>query len=290
MNIDNDLLNKCKNINSGESEIILKSLYLYLSNNKLVTVKELKEYLSVSEKMIYSYINGIKSKFNFGKPSNGKIPINIKNIKKSKKEFIKMGKKENYIKEKKRTKRQKKTKILADEILEPYYKELRKRGLGGVITDKYRKINVGIMRKVKKEYKNLSNQDILNTLKMALDDDYLQKTDNSTSLKVIFFSGVNMVEKYLKHKENKYKIINAEDKPVKESMFGYFLKKDNTFNHIAPKNKNAPYYKIKKELKNRMLNNVKNDNLSKYFDNNNLKDKYKWMIGETGKSNKFVNN
>lgn len=290
MKIGNSLLNQCKDINSGEAEIILKSLYLYLSNNELATIEELKDCINISEKMIYNYIKGIKSKFGFGKPKNGKVPVNIENIKERKEKFIEMGKKENYIKKKERTKKQKKTKILADEILEPYYRELRKRGLGGVITDKYRKINVGILRKVKKEYKNLSNQDILNILEMALDYDYLQETGNSTNLKVIFFSGVNMVEKYIKHKDNKYKMINADGKPVKESMFGYFIKKNGNFNHVPPKNKKAPYYKIKEELENRMLNNVKNDNLSKYFNGNDLKDKYKWMVGETGKDNKFVNN
>lgn len=285
--LNEKLICKFKNLSSGESEVILKSLYHFACTQSFASISDLESVTNVSKKILFRYLNSLKDKYQFGRPQDGGLPIDAKDLEDKYNKFLELGKTQNYVKTKRKSSKRIKDEEINKFILRPYFRELRKKGLTS-INGKYRGICRNVIRKVKKEFPQLSNEDIKNIAIRGLNNPYLKKVGKTTNLKAVFFSGANLVEKYIQNKKSKRLIINHKKQKVNPKMFGYFVKKEDKYEHIPPKNENAPYYIIKKELENRMLHNKYNHKLDKYFDKEDLKDEYKWMIGEKGNNNKFV--
>ncbi len=170
--------------------------------------------------------------------------------------------------------------LIKNKIAIPYYDELKKRKLAKILTQNFRRKFFTALKKVRREYQyRLSPKDVLNILILALDDPFLYKIDKRFDINLIFFSKytTTLLSKYEKNKE--IAVVNHNGKEVKKSEFGYFILKKGKKVYVKPENKNAFYYKILEEIRNR-LKGENNNIFDKYFDGCSLKKEYKWMVNE----------
>ncbi|MCF8012527.1 MAG: hypothetical protein K9L56_14750, partial [Clostridiales bacterium] len=110
----------------------------------------------------------------------------------------------------------------------------------------------------------------------------------NTNVKTIFFSGANIPQKYIRKRGNLYKIRTHTGDTADPQDFGYFKKRDDEYIFIPPKTEGNLYNKVNKEVKRRLQGESKNSDFDHLFEEGSLKDKYRWILGETGKNNQFV--
>jgi hypothetical protein len=171
-------------------------------------------------------------------------------------------------------------------VVEPYIEELIKRGYGKFIHSKFKANLIFALMQVVSQYKEvLSPKDVLAILLSALDNEYFKSIGKTTDVYLIFLNKkTSLVEKYLR--ENKILEQSKENIPVINffgekqdiSEYGYFDILNNKYIFIPPKNKNAMYFKILKEVENRLVG-IKDINFNDLFNEDLLKPEESWRIG-----------
>jgi len=281
LNIDINLLKKILNCPSGVVLLALKSLVYSEETNEKIKVSALIESVSLNRKICMSLIDDLKKSGLFKDlPIIDDLHITPTTTLDT---TIEMD-------TDKKSDKKKKAEIINSSILYPYYEELDKRGLKVIVTPEFRRQSYVTTLQVKKQYgSKLTPKDILNILLLALDNEYLKSIGKTTSLKIIFFSGANLVEKYLRDnpKEQHYPVLDNFKAKMDMEKYGYFVKRGEEYKFIPPEDKEALYYKIRDEIKNR-VNATYSSSMDLYFNGLMLKEEYKWLAGFTGKDNKFV--
>jgi hypothetical protein len=290
MNISHKLLTGIsENLSSGAIAVAIKSLCLYDDRDQLVTIEELENNVSLSVQSLFNYLEEIDKKLKTGKPDEDRInilPIDLTNLKSTKQRVKEEGKKK-ADQRKPKSPQKKDAEEIYDNILNPWFDEVRKKGYGEIITSNFSKFCHGIMKKVRKEY-NFTDKEILDILKLGLEDEYLKENNLNTNPRIIFFSGATIVQKYISGKSNICKIKDHKGDTVDPKEYGYFKKKNGKFIFIPPKNDDSIYHKLQEEIEKRIQGEQGNEEYDHLFEKGSLKDKYRWVLGKTGKDNQFV--
>lgn len=289
MNIGHKMLTGIsENLSSGAIMVAIKSLCLYDDRDQLVTIEELENNVSLSIQTLFNYLDEINTKLKTGKPNSDKInilPIDLTNLKSTKQRVKEEGKKK--ADQRKPKSPQKKDTEEINKILHPWYDLIRTKGYGKVITPSFRSFSCNMMRKVRKEY-NFVDKELFEILKLGLENDFLKEHNKNTNVKSIFFSGASIVQEYLKGKPNIYKIKDHEGEIVDSKEYGYFKKKKGKLIFISPKDKESIYHKLQEEIEKRIQGKEGDSEYDQLFEKGSLKDKYRWVLGKTGKNNRFV--
>ncbi len=177
-------------------------------------------------------------------------------------------------------------------VVEPYIEELIKRGYGKFVHSKFKANLIFALMKVVSQYKEiLSPKDVLAILLQALDNEYLKSIGKTTDVHLIFLNKKTngMVEKYLRDNNilHEYKhvfpVMNNFGEVQDELEYGRFELVGEKYLFFPPKNKDAMYFKILKEVENRLEGKI-DSQYDDLFNGNLLKPEELWRIGNRSKT------
>ena len=299
--LDTETIKRMSHLSSGALFLLFKCINNYYQTHDILTSKVLQQLSGMSKNTFYIYYNELLTRKWISDSDKYHQAFKIKKEKIDYVSSIKMkiGSTEKEIAPK-RTSMHERVKNVRVLILDPYIKELKKRGLSASITKTSSQYMISKLRKVLNQFKNkLNHQDVLNILMKVIDTEFFVKNNQYLNIDFIFFNKNYLVVEYLKNKphtiegysipKDAFYVQNEKGKIQDPEHYGYFLwdGDGDSYTHVVPPNPNSIYKKISEEMLNRMKG-ISTGKYDPYFDNRMLKKEYTYLSGSAGVNNKFV--
>ena len=301
MILDKQTIKKMSGLSAGAIFLLFKCINNYYQTQSVITSKTLQQLSKMSKNTFYIYYNElIVNKWITSDNSEEFHPA--LRIKREPIDYVsgikmKIGSTEEEPSIQSIT-MHKAVKDIGTLIVDPYKKELKKRGLADSITKSSSGYMIAKLRKVLNQFKGkLNHKDILNILMKVLDTEFFIKNNQYLNIDFIFFNKNFLVMEYLKNKphttegysipKDAFYVQNIKDKILDPEQYGYFKWDGDCYLHVVPTNPNSMYKRISDEMLNRM-NNTCDSKYDCYFDGNILKKEYTYLSGSVGANNKFV--